>query len=211
MNKFKNLEVLELPPHIQNLNINLHKLYKLKCSGEQLENIPSNIKRNIQSIELYPGLITKRMVQNCNNLQNFFVSKNVSFENLEIKEIHITSIEDIINLDPNNIIYEFYLRTMICDLKRGIASDYGQNDKIGEITHKLTQICLEIKNKSRKKINPHPVQCFAMIRLLNEILYSKGALAEIQTGEGKSYIISVVAIALVQYHRTVDIVTPNLN
>ena len=38
-----------------------------------------------------------------------------------------------------------------------------------------------------------------MIRLLNEILNSnsKGALAEIQTGEGKSYIVSVVAIALV--------------
>ena len=41
------------------------------------------------------------------------------------------------------------------------------------------------KNKLQKKITPHPVQCFAMIRLLNEILYSKGTLAEIQTEEGK--------------------------
>ena len=52
-----------------------------------------------------------------------------------------------------------------------------------------------------------------MLRLLDEILNNnntKGVLAEIQTGEGKSYIIAVVAIALALKGRKVDIVTSTL-
>ena len=220
LNKYINLEVLELPSHIKNLKINLFKLNKLKCSGELLEKLPHNIKKNIQSIELYPGYITKRMLQNCNNLQNYFINEKVSFERQEIKDIHTTTIEDIINSDLSNKIYEFYLRKMINDIRDNVISDYDQNDELAKITYILTFICEKIKNDSKmkeKKLNfiPHPVQCYAMIRLLNEILNpnlnSKGALAEIQTGEGKSYIVSVVAIALaLQYKKTVDIVTPNL-
>ena len=217
LNKYKNLEVLELPPHFNNLHIKLFKLNKIKCSGEQLEKLNPNIKRNIQSIELYTGIITKKMLTHCNNLQNFFTSEKVSFENKEINDIHITTIEDIINNDPKNKKYEPYLRKMINDIENNIISDYDPNDELAKITYVLTQICEDIMNnkeiKKDKRFKPHPVQCFAMIRLLNEILNSntKGALAEIQTGEGKSYIVSVVAIALViQYKKKVDIVTPNL-
>ena len=210
LNEYINLEALELPPHIDNLNINLPKLFKLKCSGKQLENLPPKVKRNIQSIELYPSFITKKMLKNCNNIQNFFIPENIAFENPEINETYITTIADIINSDSNNKKYEFYIRKMVNDINSGIISGYDNNDILGEITYRLTEICLEIKIKCEKKINPHPVQCFAMIRLLNEILHSKGTLAEIQTGEGKSYIISVVAIALVKYKKRVDIVTPTL-
>ena len=210
LNKFFNLEVLELPSHIKNLKINLNKIQKLKCSGEQLEILPQNVKRNLQSIELYDSFITKKMLKNCDNIQNFFVPEKVQFENKEINDTHTTTIEDIINSDPNNKIYELYLKRIVNDIKFGSVSDYNQNDFLGEITNKITHICLTIKNQSKKKMNPHPVQCFAMLRLVNEILNSKGALAEIQTGEGKSYVISVVAIALVLYKKNVDIVTPNL-
>ena len=220
LNKYTNLEVLELPSHITKLNINLYKLNKLKCSGELLEKLSGNIKKNINSIELHPGYITKRMLKDCKNLQNYFINEKVSFERQEIKDIHTTTIEDIINSDSSNRIYEYYLRKMVNDIRDNVISDYNQNDELDKITYILTFICEKIKNDSKmkeKKLNftPHPVQCFAMIRLLNEILNSnansKGALAEIQTGEGKSYIVSVVAIALVfQYKKTVDIVTPNL-
>lgn len=209
LDRFKNLEVLELPPHINNLDLNLNKLYKLKCSGELFSNLNQKTKRSLQSIELYPGYFKDNMFNNCNNLQNITL-KNHPLENKKINNLHITTIKDIINFDPSNKKYEIYLNKMIKDIKYNIISDYNENDKLDEITNKLTFICLEIKNKSKHKITPHPVQCFAMIRLLDEILYSKGALAEIQTGEGKSYIISVVAIALVLYHRIVDIVTTNL-
>ena len=59
---------------------------------------------------------------------------------------------------------------------------------------------------------PHPVQCFSMLRMLDEILVKnlKGVLAEIQTGEGKSFIIAVIAIALAKKERKVDIVTSTL-
>ena len=79
LNEYINLEALELPPHIDNLKINLPKLFKLKCSGKQLENLPPYIKRNIQSIELYPSFITKKMLKNCNNIQNFFIPEKIEF------------------------------------------------------------------------------------------------------------------------------------
>lgn len=66
-------------------------------------------------------------------------------------------------------------------------------------------------------MSPHPVQCFAMLRLIFETLYNKvlynkkGVLAQISTGEGKSYIIAVVAIIFAsKFGRKVDIVTSNL-
>ena len=45
---------------------------------------------------------------------------------------------------------------------------------------------------------PHPIQCITILRIYDEILNAKkkGAIAEVKTGEGKSFIIAVIAIVL---------------
>ena len=53
----------------------------------------------------------------------------------------------------------------------------------------------------------------SILVLLDEILNnneSHGSIGEIKTGEGKSIIITILAIILTKYEHNVDIVTPNL-
>ena len=57
---------------------------------------------------------------------------------------------------------------------------------------------------------PHLVQLIRIIRIYDEILNGKGAIAQVKTGEGKSFIISLIAIVLVLHGRKIDIVTSNL-
>ena len=57
---------------------------------------------------------------------------------------------------------------------------------------------------------PHPVQVITIIRICDEILNGRGAIAEVKTGEGKSFIISVIAIVLALHGRLIDVVTSNL-
>jgi preprotein translocase subunit SecA len=57
---------------------------------------------------------------------------------------------------------------------------------------------------------PHPIQLIRIIRICDEILNGKGAIAQVKTGEGKSFIISVIAIILVLHGRKIDIITSNL-
>ena len=49
-----------------------------------------------------------------------------------------------------------------------------------------------------------------IIRLADEIINGQGAIGEIKTGEGKSFIISVLGVVLSKYGRKIDIVTSNL-
>ena len=59
---------------------------------------------------------------------------------------------------------------------------------------------------------PHPIQCITILRIYDEILNAKkkGAIAEVKTGEGKSFIIAVIAIVLQKHGRIIDVVTSNL-
>jgi len=57
---------------------------------------------------------------------------------------------------------------------------------------------------------PHPVQVITILRICDEILSGRGAIAQVKTGEGKSFIISVIAIVLAMHGRLIDIVTSNL-
>lgn len=60
---------------------------------------------------------------------------------------------------------------------------------------------------------PRKVQVLAILRLIDDVLNGKsdGVIGEIKTGEGKSFIISVVSIILVKYfHKSVDIVISNI-
>ena len=212
LEKFENLEVLELPENINNLNVNLPKLNSIKCSGKVLETIPTNIKKNLQNIELYDENLTEKMLKKCDNAQNYIVAPDCKTKIETIKDNYQTSIDDIINIDEDNKKYEKYLRNMVKDIKNeNISTKYNKDDKLGELSNLISRICIQIKKS--KKICPHQVQCFAILKILDKILRNdnkKGVLAEIQTGEGKSFIIAVVAIALANKGKKIDIVTTTL-
>ena len=214
LNNFQNLESLEIPEHITNLDINLPKLNKIKCSSSALGTLHKNSQKNLQSIELYDSLITEEILKNCINAQNYIFPQDCELKKEINKKSHKTSVNDIIKLDKKNKKYEKYLLNMIEDIeneKRGKNNVY--NDELENLSNLIIDICITIKKLTNNKIIPHPVQCFSMLRLLDEILNNnntKGVLAEIQTGEGKSYIIAVVAIALALKGRKVDIVTSTL-
>ena len=77
-------------------------------------------------------------------------------------------------------------------MKTGNITFYDQNDNLGQISQRVSEVCLKIKNFTGGKMSPHPVQCLSILRLIHEVINSRGTLAQISTGEGKSYIISVV-------------------
>ena len=53
-------------------------------------------------------------------------------------------------------------------------------------------------------------QLITIIKICDEILNGKGAIEQVKTGEGKSFIISVIAIVLALHNKLIDVVTLNL-
>jgi preprotein translocase subunit SecA len=56
-------------------------------------------------------------------------------------------------------------------------------------------------------IRPYPTQLFTVLALLQPATVSKGAIAQVLTGEGKSLIITLAALALAMQKRRVDIIS----
>ena len=220
LKKFQNLELLIIPRHIKfisnNIISNLPKLRKIKCCLELLNNLTSVEKEKITEIEIYEDkkVISKNLLTMFKNLQD--VRLNKAEENINILEYtpHETDIDDIINFDKDNNLFKNYILNIYLDINQDEVPNYDKNDILGKISYYIVEVCSKIKRESKvKKITPHLVQILSIIRLLYEILTNnkKGALAQISTGEGKSYIIAVVAIILAVYEkRYVDIVTSNL-
>ena len=124
--------------------------------------------------------------------------------------VHTTNIDDIVKSDYDNIFYKEYLEDILKSIKEGKKTNFNEIDILGRISNLISEVCINIKDYTKGGLSPHPVQCFSMLRLIHEIIIGKGALAQIATGEGKSYIIAVVAIVLIKMGRIVDIVTSNL-
>ena len=86
------------------------------------------------------------------------------------------------------------------------------------IADRIIDVCRKIYNNdavtSAKgfKMCPRKCQILAILRLLDGVLNGKkkGIIGQIKTGEGKSFIISVVSIILAQYGRSVDVVTSTI-
>ena len=216
LKNFKKLETLEIPENIKsfpaNLISNLQRFYKIKCCSDLLENLSNDDKERIQEIELIDRnkKISKNLLKQFNNVQDVRFHQNNDEINPLNYSPHETNVDDIIKFDKNNIIYKKYLENILNDIKIGRITNYDNNDFIGKISQNISDICIEIKKFTNGKMSPHPVQCFSILRLVHELFTNKGTLAEISTGEGKSYIISVVSIILVRFGRIVDIVTTNL-
>ena len=79
-----------------------------------------------------------------------------------------------------------------------------------DISFKLSEICIQINKKY--KFMPRPVQILAILRLADSIFNNncKGSIGEIKTGEGKSFIVSTLAILLCLYDKKIDIITSNI-
>jgi hypothetical protein len=211
--KFKNLETLELPNSIKKVEFDLSllkNLTKIKCNEEVLKNLPKNSKKYFQEIEIISNnaIINRDILEGCINIQNVRINNSkINYE----PPSHKTTIEDIINFDSENKQFEKYVRNILYDLEVENARNYEENNILEQIAGKMTYVCLKIKQHTNGKLSPYPVQCFGIIKLVYKILTGRGALVEIKTGEGKSYIIAVIAIILVQFDRKIDIVTSNLH
>ncbi|MDR0738775.1 MAG: starch-binding protein [Oscillospiraceae bacterium] len=127
-----------------------------------------------------------------------------------------TSIQDLVYFDASNEKYISYLeRIMACKGQNPDSSEYVREasaddlslTNLENITQEIIKICMRIYVLNG--VFPKIVQALTVIRVVDEILNSedKGAIAQVKTGEGKTFIISIVSAVLVKFGRKVDIVT----
>jgi len=220
--EFKNLKKIEFVDTIEIVPSNnfrdCPKLTEIICSDSLLKSLEPEDKENFQNIklnEIKENEISEELLKDCVNLENINIPYNKKIKPLEKKE-HATTVEEIMNKDPDNLKYKYYLETILKDIKSGNHSLIGPQQSLGEIAQCITQVCIKIKDYTnlksggKKVMIPHPVQVITILRICDEILSGRGAIAQVKTGEGKSFIISVIAIVLAMHGRLIDVVTSNL-
>ena len=221
--EFKNLKKIEFSQRMKNIpkcNFrNCPKLSEIICSKNLFQNLDKEDKQNFKNVELTDliGEIPDNIFNNCPNLENINVpfEANISQKNLE-KKPNQTTVEEIMEQDKDNLKYKKYLVEILNSIKNDKNEINGGKNSLEEITHCIIEVVIKIKNYTKgksggkKTMIPHPVQCITILRICDEILNGRGAIAQVKTGEGKSFIISVIAIVLVLHGRLVDVVTSNL-
>ena len=105
------------------------------------------------------------------------------------------TVEDIVEYDPTNKKYAPFIKIIIDSINKEI-NNVKKGNLLQELSYKLASICIKIKNKYN--FTPRPVQILAILRLADSIFNNdgKGSIGEIKTGEGKSFIVSTLAILL---------------
>jgi len=220
--EFKNLKKIEFKDTIEKIPSNnfrdCPKLTEIICSDSLLKSLEPEDKENFQNIklnEINDDEIPEELLKDCTNLENINIPYGKKLKPLE-KKVHATTVEGIMSKDPDNLKYKFYLETILKDIKSGNHSLMGPQQSLGEIAQCITQVCIKIKDYTnlksggKKVMIPHPVQVITILRICDEILSGRGAIAQVKTGEGKSFIISVIAIVLAMHGRLIDVVTSNL-
>ena len=218
--EFTNLKKIEFSKDIEKINSNnlrdCPKLKEITCSKKLFCNLDKEIKKNFQNVGINDlnGEIPPNMFKDCPNLENINIPYREGFKKEE-RIIKITSIDDIIEKDQQNSKYRDYLFVILEGIKNDKNPINGLVNSLEEISHCIIDVCIKIKNYTKKKnkpMIPHPVQCITILRICDEILNSKtkGSIAEVKTGEGKSFIIAVIAIVLRKHGRLIDVVTSNM-
>lgn len=161
----------------------------------------NNIKNNYDNNE---NLIDNK--NNDDNINNNYIPKNEI--NDQTKE---RTVEDLVAYDQSNGLYSPLIIQILNSINNRTNKTPNGNGIQG-ISYQLTNICLAICSKKNFQFKPRPVQLLAILRLANAALNSdnKGSIGEIKTGEGKSFIVSTLAILLCKYGKKVDIVTSNI-
>ena len=209
---FESLEKLKIPKKITELPKdifkNCKKPSKIACSPELLKNLQQKNELELQEVELDKNdddLKTNENVQtNCNKTDKLEPVEKANQPKSGAKQ-RKTTVDDLVLADKANAKYANAIKILLEDLQSGQNRNAGPSASIEDISRNLTEICQKIKGKYG--IAPYPVQCLTILRVADEILHSKGSIAEVKTGEGKSFIISVLAILLTRYGKTLDIVT----
>ena len=209
---FENLEKLKLPEKITELPKdifkNCKKPSKISCGPELLKNLKQQNQLEFPEVEISRD--DENLKINDSAPKNFEKTDKIQpaqkkqppkSKEQERKE----EIDRLVLADKANEKYTNAIRTLLEDLDSGKNRNSGPSGSIGDISRRLTEICQKIKQKYN--MVPYPVQCLTILRLADEILHSKGAISEVKTGEGKTFIISVLAILLTQYGKKLDVVT----
>ena len=220
LDELKDLNTLEkivIPEKINKIPENILSecphITSIKCNPNVLKNLKKEDKKHILEIEIYENSeIDDQTFNDFDGIYNFILSSNHILEH-KFSVVHQTSIKDLEIFDSFNKKYSDSIRQInnICENNILIKSFNTMNSLEG-ISQRIGNICQIIRMNSKKKFIPHTVQILSILRLADSIINKegtkKGAIAEIKTGEGKSYIISILAILLAKYYqKKIDIVT----
>ena len=205
--KFKEYNDLEQKQKKKKFNLNtlLKILPSIDTPNYNFENNNENDKEE-KSIN-----IKQEKEDNNNNYKyNNFINDNNINENKKIEEKTERTVDDIVQYDKTNGKYAPFITKIIKAIKNGKIKFYNGDDILEELCYKLAKICIKIKKKNN--FTPRPVQILAILRLADSIFNNdkKGSIGEIKTGEGKSFIVSTLAILLCQYNKKIDIITSNI-
>ena len=221
---FSSLEYIELPDSVKTVDKDAFddctNLKTIKCRKELLKDISEKTKKECEPVE-NPIVYT---VPN----YNFECSDDIQFvkeianpaDRIELTEFKPkeTTVEDLVKVDPANAKYaEEVKKVLSATANKGYrGSDAVKGTSVCDIGDITAFVCNKIywsdsiASKNGFRISPRPVQAMGIIRLADEIINGQGAIGEIKTGEGKSFIISVLGVVLSKYGRKIDIVTSNL-
>ena len=149
---------------------------------------------------------------NLNDKNNNYNNEKLINNFLNNKKIERT-VEDIIKYDEINRKYALFITKILNSINKGTIINFKNNKngyELENLSYKLAVICIKIKKANN--FTPRPVQILAILRLADSVFNSKGkgSIKEIKTGEGKSFIVSTLAIVLCQFNKKIDIVTSNI-
>ena len=178
-----------------------------KEDEKKIENerfFPQTEKKINNKFNLYDNVKNNNYNNICNEddkyINNFIINKKKKTER---------TVEDIVKYDKTNLKYAPFITEIINSINKG-RNNIGKGNSLQNLSHKLAKICIKIK----KKYNfvPRPVQILAILRLADSVFNNNGhgSIGEIKTGEGKSFIVSTLAILLCQFDKKVDIITSNI-
>ena len=156
---------------------------------------------------LYLNINDKNKNNNNGKLINNFLNNKKNNKKSE------RTVEDIIKYDETNRKYALFITKILNAINKGTTINFKNNKngyELENLSYKLAVICIKIKKENN--FTPRPVQILAILRLADSVFNSegKGSIGEIKTGEGKSFIVSTLAILLCQFNKTIDIVTSNI-
>jgi len=214
---FNSLQKIIVPENINKIPEKIlsecPNITSIKCNPSVLKNLIKEDKRYILEIEIHENFeIDEHTFDGFDAVYNFILPSNQKLTH-KFSVAHTTSIKDLEIFDPINIKYSNWIKEIINTCENKIMRNLlNTPNSLEGISQRIGEICLKIRKNSNKKFMPHTVQILSILRLADSIINKegrkKGAIAEIKTGEGKSYIISIIAILLVKYYnKKIDIVT----
>lgn len=127
-------------------------------------------------------------------------------ENENPEESEYTTIDDLVRFDNTNARYKRYAKAILKNIdSKDFKYSESSDNTLENISMRISDICRKIKEKYG--ISPYPVQVMTILRLADDVLNDSGSIAQVKTGEGKSFVIAILATVLAEFGRTIDIVT----